>query len=275
MSRQQRRHHTLLLARLQHTAMGFSTTIASAVAASALLLVLFAGVPGAHATCPAGQYNSSTTCANCAAGTFTNATNDLTACYNCSTGTWSPTGGQFCNTTRAGYYSPNKTLEIACAAGTYNSLTGQTSISACTTCGNGTYCLDTGCSECTQAPGGYIVVPGSEDEEPTACTGAGMFTDYGQTVCRCSDAGYYARVDHTSQAPCPDGYEQPRTCTIVCEEKPSSSKAGLVVGCVIGGIAGVIALAFLVAYLSSINTASTAGPYDRRYSYQPMQTTGV
>ena len=149
--------------------------------------------------CPTGTYNElpgQTACTNCPAGTY----NDLTgqdsakdACQSCASGYYSVAGSESCTQAQAGYYVNNDASgQTACAAGTYNSLPGQTSSAACLDCSAGTYSAS-GASSCI------------------TCSGDTYNTSSGSATCQACGAGSYANGSHTG-CDClkglPSGYTQ-------------------------------------------------------------------
>jgi hypothetical protein len=142
------------------------------------------GINTSPIDCPAGSY-----CPDgfrkylCAEGTYNPYTNAL-SCNPCSTstGTYCPTGSTSANSMcPTGSYCPNNATRTLCPSHTYNSLTGQTLASACTSCPAGKQFLGTGgtsssvCVACvsgTSSTAGNPCCPTGFTSANKQCTGS-------------------------------------------------------------------------------------------------------
>ena len=117
--------------------------------------------------CSAGSYVSGSTCASCAAGTYSSLASFFfapTACLTCPVGSYSSAAATACT---------------SCAAGSYAPLS---SSSTCTPCPAGYYAASTGASVCSACPANtYNAVTGSVSLN--ACTACGGFSNPGSSVC--------------------------------------------------------------------------------------------
>lgn len=133
-----------------------------------------------------------------------------------------------------GSYCPGANLKIECPVGTYNPLTGQTSLAACVPCGAGYSCEQPGLkAETTKCATGFICTGGAITPQPgftteggrmcvdgeicvqgsstaISCTAGKYCKDYasGVTTSDC-EAGYYCPVGQIQKNPltymCPPG----------------------------------------------------------------------
>lgn len=92
-----------------------------------------------------------------------------------------------------GYYCPEGSIIMtACPIGTYNGLTGRTTVSDCIDCPEGMYCyssaLVTPTEDCKR---GYYCPAGSDESTSIACP-----------------AGYYCPSGSADKTPCPPGQYQ-------------------------------------------------------------------
>ncbi len=156
--------------------------------------------------CDAGTYQNEagkTSCKNCPSGTAQDQKGS-TYCYDCWAGTYSAKfdttpvneAAQVCSACWAGYYCPNskQTEPIACNAGYWQNLTGQTS---CKACSKGNYCPSKAMT--TQ----YPCAPG-QYQNATA-----------QTSCKGVPCGnYQPYFGQASYYSCPDGTYNPNTNSI-------------------------------------------------------------
>jgi hypothetical protein len=179
--------------------------------------------------CPRGYYGSTTglsaaTCSGfCAAGYYCDMVEDLTTYYtsthivnsfpcvnhrvvsitdhHCVTGSTSNNMFQ-CS---KGYYCPEgSTIETACPIGTYNSLTGRSSLSDCLDCPAGKYCFSSALisptEDCKQ---GYYCPAGSDESTAIPCP-----------------AGYYCPSGAADKTPCPAGTYQMNEVQWNCDQCP-------------------------------------------------------
>jgi len=128
------------------------------------------------------------------------------------------------------YHAHNATTQTACAAGTYQPDTGQTSCDDAdagyyvattgsttqTACAAGTYQPSTGQSSCTDASAGYYV-PSTGSTTQTACAAGTYQPSTGQTSCTDASAGYYVpSTGSATQTACAAGTYQPSTGRSSC-----------------------------------------------------------
>ena len=216
-------------------------------------------------TCTAGKYalSAAGSCTPCVAGKFSTATGAVseTACQQCEVGTFSASAGlTVCtNCTVSGTYQPNRggtscpacltgtyqtgvrqAVCLSCPAGTYNALTGKTSIAFCLKCQAGKYQQSTEKSTCGFCLAGtYTNRTGSISCD--ACelgkyqTGTGMITCpnctagrfagvTGMAQCSACGAGFYqANVAQSACQPCATGSYLTGTGWSVCTACPAGS----------------------------------------------------
>ena len=170
--------------------------------------------PGARrrvlSTCAEGEkYDSSQAvgeqCISCVDGQTSLGGSDVD-CDPCLNGEYSNAGTSFvCTPCPVGSYSASPTGSCdACAAGTYQPLTGQTSQSSCTDCAAGNFSSSTGSESCD------------------VCA-AGTYQDQvGQSSCKdCAAGTYQPLTGQTSQSSCTDcalGKYQPLTGQDSCTD---------------------------------------------------------
>ncbi len=138
------------------------------------------------ARCSAGQYWDGSTCANCAAGTYSDA--GATSCETCLSGTYSVAGSSTCTPCPTGYststsgspecdvcadgYQRNGSNCEICPAGSYSNnyswWLGSLS-SQCTLCPKGKYSISDGSAYCTECPTGYTT-SGTGSTSESACS---------------------------------------------------------------------------------------------------------
>ena len=132
-----------------------------------------------------------TTCASCAAGTFTN-DQGQTACTACDQGKYSATGAIVCDSCAKGRYG-NADLSqgsadhcAECAAGKYQDEAASTS---CKACACGTFQPLKGQEKCTQcAVGTFLAVPANPTVAPMiACSSCSAGKFAGKGACGCTD----------------------------------------------------------------------------------------
>ena len=95
--------------------------------------------PGSSAItpCAAGSYCPTPSVQTaCSAGTFSGSTGATSAasCTSCATGNYCPAGSANQSACPKGYYCPTPAASVACAAGTYSSSLGATSVGTCVSC---------------------------------------------------------------------------------------------------------------------------------------------
>ena len=167
--------------------------------------------PGARrrvlSTCAVGEkYDSSQAvgeqCISCVEGQTSLGGSDVD-CDPCSNGEYSNAGTSFvCTPCPAGNFSSSPTGSCdACAAGTYQPLTGQTS---CTDCAAGNFSSSTGSESCDVCAAGTY----QDQVGKSSCTdcAAGEYQDEaGQTTCKdCAAGKYQPLTGQTSQSSCID-----------------------------------------------------------------------
>ena len=227
--------------------------IASPCAAVAYALLLLLSCVSAG--CPAGEYNASGTCLQCAAGKFS-VLSGVTpgVCQDCSAGKYSALAGanstDLCQDCSAGKYSAvARDLCVPCAAGKYSQIVGASSAGNCSDCPEhsssasgssskaGCKCNagstgspgvggDGRCNLCP--PGEFKSVNGSD-----ACQQcpAGKFSGSGsgKTVCNVCPAGSISpmKSENQTQCICNAGYQSVGGGNALCEAcAAGKSKAG-------------------------------------------------
>ena len=182
--------------------------------------------------CPAGYYaTSTTTCAQCAAGTYNNGT--LSAwCYSCPSGKTSPAGSQNASACAVGtpcaigtYSATGYAPCTGCPATTYNPSTQATACLSCTVCTIGQFYLNqcnpnynTGCAACyagAYCPINttlYIQCPAGTYCPSTSMTafipcGAGNYCPSGGLTAptRCPAGSYCPGANMSTPTPCTPG----------------------------------------------------------------------
>ena len=133
-------------------------------------------------TCNAKYYLNGTTCTLCEAG-YSCPSSQQTYTYNggiqgrtyCAAGTYNTgTGNTSCTTCPAGKYCTGGTNNTACPAGTARSATGGKASGDCTTCSAGTYTSTTGNTSCASCGAGYYCTGGSNRAACSALTGVSV-----------------------------------------------------------------------------------------------------
>jgi len=157
----------------------------------------------------------------------------------CLAGTW--WNGTVCVNASAGHYVPSNgaTSETACAAGTYQPSTGQTScISApagsfasgtgntsATLCAAGSFTSTTGQASCTLAPAGSFA-SGTGNTTSTLCAAGSFTSTTGQSSCTAAPAGSFASgTGNTSATLCVTGSFTSTTGQSSCTLAPAGSFA--------------------------------------------------
>eukprot|EP00937_MAST-01D_sp_MAST-1D-sp2_P003421 g3421.t1 len=192
---------------------------------------------GAYETHPPGAA-SDRDCAECEAGTFSNASN-LAACLACAAGEFQPEAARsqcskhtVCQKGQREVRTPSATSDrgcAECAAGMFSDEENARSCRRCAPCGNGirTDCgaafegvcvacaagrfLDESTSACTACRGGHWCLGGHE----LPCGGANLFCPPSSSTPSSVAVGHYSlptgapEDQRVSQAPCEEGY----TCT--------------------------------------------------------------
>ena len=152
---------------------GFSAPLGASLASQCV-----ACTPGSYsplglgcATCPAGQYSTTsgaTSCSNCTAGTAGPAGSTSAAqCVACTPGTFA-IGGTACNPCPAGSYSTGSsaTTCASCAAGS-SCPAGASSAAQCASCAAGTY--STGGTACIGCPANTYVAANRDQRPEGVC----------------------------------------------------------------------------------------------------------
>ena len=148
------------------------------------------------------QYDTVVMCRACPAGYVGNGSG--AECTACAGGTYqNQTGQSSCITCTAGTYSSGKTMACqTCPAGTYSG----TKASSCTTCTAGTY-SGAGASSCSTCP-------------------AGKYSGAGASSCSTCPAGTYSGKGASSCTPCSYPYYQPyagqSSCPYSCDTSTPS-----------------------------------------------------
>jgi hypothetical protein len=95
------------------------------------------------------------------------------ACTPCDAGFYCQTPGltlSLITVCPAGSYCGSGLSQaIGCPAGTYNKLTGQSSVTSCIACPRGFYCLNAGTSQLSSCPQNYYCPVGTSDYLPYPC----------------------------------------------------------------------------------------------------------
>jgi FG-GAP repeat len=140
-------------------------------------------------------------------------------------GDYCPSGSTSVQDCAQGYYCPSTSSRVACARGTYNALTRQSSVDACIVCPAGTFNNVEGAgtlSECQTCPDGEISPPNS-----TSCSvcAESSYASSNHTVCLPCEAGGYCTGG--IRIPCPNGTASTATNqnTNVCQACPAGSIA--------------------------------------------------
>ena len=162
--------------------------------------------------CPAGSAEE----LECAAGTYQPETGQ-SSCIDCPAGYYCLQGAYATVSCPKGHYCPSKTTygeQYPCPSGTYNSLLGQTSSSACKSCDKGKYCMLPGSDSVTGlCSEGYYCSSGAKVSNPTDGTTGDICSignycpegSYEETAC---DAGKYCNQEGLAEpnGDCFDGY---------------------------------------------------------------------
>eukprot|EP01135_Chromosphaera_perkinsii_P006890 Nk52_evm45s621 gene=Nk52_evmTU45s621 len=139
---------------------------------------------------------------SCAAGKFFDATSGN--CYDCPTGF---------------YCAGLLTAAIPCAAGKFNSNTGQSLIGSCQDCSAGWYSAE-GAAVCTECPPGFACP--SKTAAPVACA-AGKFSIKGQILCSDCPKGSYCPSTAGTPIGCPSGTYADAFDQTICSPCPAGS----------------------------------------------------
>ncbi|MBO5375854.1 MAG: InlB B-repeat-containing protein, partial [Bacilli bacterium] len=163
-----------------------------------------------QAACPAGTfkaqhnvyYGSASSCSTCATGTFS--TGGAKVCTTCPTGYTSAAGSTAASqckiTCNGGYVASSGAKCTACPAGTSKGshTVSYGSTSSCSSCAAGTYNTTTGNSSCTSCPAGSYCTGGTHK---AACA-ANTYSTGGAKACTSCPSGYTSAAGSTAANQC-------------------------------------------------------------------------
>jgi hypothetical protein len=199
--------------------------------------------------CQAGSYNPATksvSCILCQAGTYNplNGSSSASACTPCQAGTFSPSAGSSsCTPCPTGAFSSvNGSLGCApcqpgtfgpslgssscssCRAGTFNPLSGSSLLSACISCGLGTY-SDAGQASCSDCLAGYYCPDPAQ--KPQKCPTGSYCPAKSSAPDMCQSGFLCAQEGLAQQTPCPSGHYCPSSDqSVPCPAGTFSSSSG-------------------------------------------------
>lgn len=183
--------------------------------------------------CPAGTYNpfegmkASTDCIDCPPGYACPTTGLSSVSTTCSAGYWCYTGASSATPSTevtdkygpcpAGYYCiAGSSAPRPCAPGTFNSNTGSTSSSACTSCTAGSYCEGFGNSAVTgDCEAGFYCPAGQKVKRPISniCSAGYKCPTGSSTQTQCPAGTYQANKGQSTCDDCPEGFYCPAGTT--------------------------------------------------------------